>query len=261
MFGYVKINPQALPEDRKKRYRELYCGLCRTIKEEYGLAAHMALSFDMVFLILMINGLFDQEEKRGECRCLPHPVKKHGTCVTDATRYAADMSVLLTCGKLDDDKKDDGSLLAGAGRAALSAAYEKAYARQKEKADRMTGCLKRLDGAEKKKLGADECANLFGELMRTVFDYGEGVWRERLADFGAALGRYIYIADAFDDFEKDRKKGRPNPLSDNSDRAPLYMLIAECAAMFEEMPILLDADIIRNILYSGAILPARKEKK
>ena len=74
MFGYVRINQKALPEERRKRYRELYCGLCRTLKKEYGVAAHMSLSFDMVFLILMINGLFDCEETHGSCRCMPHQI-------------------------------------------------------------------------------------------------------------------------------------------------------------------------------------------
>ena len=31
MFGYVSINPQALGEAEKHRFRAFYCGLCRVL--------------------------------------------------------------------------------------------------------------------------------------------------------------------------------------------------------------------------------------
>ena len=69
----------------------------------------------------------------------------------------------------------------------------------------------------------------------------------------------IYIIDAYEDIEKDLKKGNYNPFSEiyqNEDfddfvNQILTMMISECAREFEELPIIEDVDILRNILYSG----------
>ena len=75
------------------------------------------------------------------------------------------------------------------------------------------------------------------------------------------MGKFIYLMDAYEDFEKDKKKNVYNPLkymqlSENQDfeticRLLLTSMVAECAKSFERLPILLHADILRNVLYSG----------
>ena len=67
--------------------------------------------------------------------------------------------------------------------------------------------------------------------------------------------------DAYEDFEKDKKTNSYNPLrymevNDGQDfeticRLLLTSMIAESAKSFERLPILLHADILRNVLYSG----------
>ena len=59
---------------------------------------------------------------------------------------------------------------------------------------------------------ADRVADIFGSLLGDVFALGyEGDLRERAARIGYHLGRWIYFADALDDLEGDRKRGRYNP--------------------------------------------------
>lgn len=76
---------------------------------------------------------------------------------------------------------------------------------------------------------------------------------------GFFLGKFIYIMDAYEDLEKDKAQGNYNPLRALS-RKPDYetrcreilcMMIAESTAAFEHLPCLQDADILRNILYTG----------
>lgn len=64
--------------------------------------------------------------------------------------------------------------------------------------------------------------------------------------------------DAVLDLAGDREHGRYNPLAvyaegktDEELHSMLTMLIGECAAVFELLPIVQDADIMRNIIYSG----------
>ena len=69
MFGYVVVNQEALDAPSLRRYRAFYCGLCRTLGGRYGMAARMALTYDMTFLILLLGSLYEPEEGAGDCRC------------------------------------------------------------------------------------------------------------------------------------------------------------------------------------------------
>ena len=65
--------------------------------------------------------------------------------------------------------------------------------------------------------------------------------------------------DAYEDLEQDIKKGSFNPLiplksaSDFEDQifGILDMMMAECARAFEQLPLNMDVEILRNILYAG----------
>jgi hypothetical protein len=67
--------------------------------------------------------------------------------------------------------------------------------------------------------------------------------------------------DAYEDMEKDQKKCDYNILSFHNEECPncyetfvrqfLTTQMTECAKAFEHMPILKNAEVIRNIIYSG----------
>ena len=91
------------------------------------------------------------------------------------------------------------------------------------------------------------------------------VWPEQdafareLQAIGDGLGRFVYFMDAYDDLPRDVRRGSYNPLTPLRDRADyeqlcktaMMAMVADAADAFERLPILLDADIIRNVLYSG----------
>lgn len=60
------------------------------------------------------------------------------------------------------------------------------------------------------------------------------------------------------DLPEDRRHGRYNPLRALPQDADLYallrMLLGECSAAFEALPVLQDIELLRNILYSGVWL-------
>ncbi|MBR3865113.1 MAG: hypothetical protein IKM67_00195 [Clostridia bacterium] len=261
MFGYILANRDALPEDRQKRYKSLYCGLCQQLHHSYGNAARMTLTYDMVFLILLIGGLYEPQESESSAVCMVHPFKKQNRTFTSATEYVADMSVILTYEKLLDDRADENSLKSRIGIDLLDKAYEKARSRQDDKAACIREYLKQLYRSEKSRGGIDEGANLFGKVMGVVFDYGDDMWRGHLSALGEALGRFIYVLDAYADFEKDKKKGRYNPLESNKDESILRVLMGEVAQLYDILPIVQDADIIENIIYSGVWVRYNMEKR
>ena len=75
------------------------------------------------------------------------------------------------------------------------------------------------------------------------------------------MGRFIYVLDAYADFEKDKKKGRYNPLESNKDESILRVLMGEVAQLYDILPIVQDADIIENIIYSGVWVRYNMEKR
>ena len=111
--------------------------------------------------------------------------------------------------------------------------------------------------------------------MAQIFLYREDEWKNQLYKMGFFLGKYIYLMDAYEDIEKDVKKGNYNPFTeiyknenfDDFVQKILTMMISECAREFENLPIIEDVDILRNILYSGVwfrywqVVKRRKEER
>ena len=102
-------------------------------------------------------------------------------------------------------------------------------------------------------------AGIFGEIMAEIFAYQQDEWEQTLRKCGFYLGKFIYLLDAYEDVEEDIRKNTYNPLKEkyrgedfeSSAGRLLTMMIAECSKCFEQLPILKNVEILRNILYSG----------
>lgn len=105
----------------------------------------------------------------------------------------------------------------------------------------------------------DEVSGCFGRLMAELFVYKKDRWEQDLRRLGFFLGKFIYLMDAYEDLEKDKKEGNYNPLLTLSRRQDyeeqcrrmLCMMAAECSGAFEKLPCLENVEILRNILYAG----------
>lgn len=272
MFGFVAVNPSTLPQERLERYRGCYCGLCRTIGRLYGTAQRLALNYDLTFLAMLLSALYELEEHDVSGHCLVHPIRLQPGWQSAATDYAAAMNVLLAYYNCMDNWRDDRSLPAlaeagifhqGASRAAA------AYPRQKHAIEACMQTLSRLEASGVQ--NPDAGANAFGHLMEELFVWRKDHWEPLLRRMGRALGQFIYLSDAVVDLEKDLKAGNYNPLSSRVDgqdprmryQPILKLYLGDCTQAFEQLPILQDLDILRNILYSGVwtriLTPAPKE--
>ena len=260
MFGYIIINKGELKFKEFDVYQGYYCGLCRVLKDKYGIKGQMTLSYDMTFLALLLSDLYEPELEKGTTKCIVHPFEKHPTIKTEYTGYAADMNILLTYYKcLDDwqdDKKVDRKVLADM----LKGPVSKIERKYPEKANIIRTTLSTITEKEKAQVrDIDEMSGLFGEILGTIFSYRNDEWADELYTIGNNLGRFIYIMDAYEDIEDDIKKNRYNPFIDdfgNPDfdediQKVLTKMMSECCKAFELLPIINDISILRNILYSG----------
>ena len=268
MFGYVIANLEGLTQAQKDRYKGCYCGLCRVLKQRHGFSGRLTLTYDMTFLVLLLSALYEADEERGMEICPAHPLRKHFYWQTRYTEYAADMNVVLAYNNCRDDWQDDGSALKYWEAEALSCQCAAVRARWPRQCAAIEQCMAELSEIEQTDTGdPDAAANCFGRLMGELFVTGE-LWDDRLRPFGEALGRFIYLLDAVIDLPEDLRHGRYNPLrslpQDADLHALLTMLLGECSAAFEALPVLQDVELLRNILNSGVWLryeAAMKKRK
>jgi len=257
MFGYVRPDLNALPEEARARYRSHYCGLCRALGKRHGQLTRLMLTYDLTYLTIFLSSLYEPEEETGESRCLPHPKKKHAWRSSAITDYAADMTIALTYHKCRDDWQDDRSLPAKA----VSALLKKHYQQVKERWPRQCAAIERAmtEQAEiesRRDETPDAAPACFGRLMAALFVMEEDFWTPALSVFGDSLGRCIYMLDAVCDHDQDAKSGSYNPVilmgkQPEDMRETLEMLLGSASVAFERLPLLQDEDILRNILYSG----------
>jgi hypothetical protein len=265
MFGSIAINPEALSKEENDRYRQYYCGLCHQLDVMYGSIGRASLAYDMTFLAMLLSSLYELEETRGGQRCVPHPVKPRSYVATPTTAYAADMNIILAYYQYLDDWNDDHDPAARE----KSRLMEKYLARIREFNPRqcmaIADSLQRLGEMEKAgELNPDLPANCFGELMGALLAWRQDEYTSTLWRMGASLGRFVYLLDAVNDLKSDIKKQRYNPLVAQleTDFTPmLTMLLAECTAEFEKLPIRRDRHILQNHLYSGVWQKYQVRKK
>ena len=264
MFGYVMANASALSKEEKEIYKAHYCGLCRVLRENYGQKAIMALSYDMVFLEMLLSDIADADEEKGRERCLPHPVKEHDYTTTKYTIYASDMQLLLGYYSVLDKVRDEGKGKSEEKKMReLLPELEKKYPRI---CTALKEGLQKINENEAKNIKDPEMMSLlFGRILGEVFVYDDSsFFRDDLRSLGCGLGRFIYLLDAWCDRKKDRKEGVYNPLplsiSESEMKEMLLDAASAASAAFERLPLDQHIFILRNILYSGIWSKFREEK-
>lgn len=275
MFGYLTIYKDALSEDEKAEYQAYYCGLCRTLKKKFGLLSEIILAYDLVFLALLSNGLYEEPETERDTLCLMK-MKKIGIVAADALDYAADMNLLLSYHNYIDQAHDSASKKAVKAVKRLKKVYRETaerYPRQKAAVEDYMRALSAYEKAPDD--NPDTAANLTGRMLAEVFLEREDAWAATLRPMFFYLGKYIYLCDAYADVSCDLQSGDYNPykaLSERADftdiaRAHLESVMGECTRYFEMLPIFRHRSVLRNILYSGVWVgfvggtAGREEKK
>ena len=251
-----------MTEEDRKAYQAYYCGLCRQLKTSCGAKGQMLLNYDMTFLVVLLTGLYELTNEASEITCALHPTKRKTVWINEATNYAADMNLILAYHNLIDDWKDDKAY----SKKAFAKILDKDYARIMQKYPRQVATveeyMKRTEEVERRgEKNLDAVAGLSGEMLGEVFCWREDEWARELRTLGFYMGKFIYLMDAYEDYDADLQKGSYNPLisqmkerdedMDTFIRLLLTSMMSECAKSFERLPILLHADILRNVLYSG----------
>ena len=272
MFGYVVVEKPSLRLREYDYYRATYCGLCHAMGKCTGCASRLTLSYDMTFFALIREMLVEEEVVFEKKRCIRHPIKKIETVeINSQLEYSAYVGGILTAGKIEDninDEKGAKRAIASFLRLFLSKMEREADKNLPEISYLVEQKLSELKEVETNMVRSiDVPADIFGDMMGSLLSYGlDGDKKLVASNIGKRIGRWIYIVDAFDDYDKDRKSGSYNPFvllydAENFSEDNLIsiskMLEAELALALSAID-LLDEDsdktrseIIKNILCLG----------
>ena len=267
MFGYIAPLKSELKVREFEVYNAYYCGICHAVKRRYGELPRLLLSYDSVFIAMLSAALSGGNEAMSfrSFRCFNNPMKKRSIAApSSAIDYAADVMVLLGWFGLRDGKtdRDQATALKRASVVAGEAAVRRAGRRAAEMLGEKAGICgelldeqQRLEDAGEKSL--DRVADPTGCLMAELLDFTDAPdLSPKLRELGYHLGRYIYIIDAADDLEKDRKSGAYNPLllrpeTHETLKKALILDLSRLGEITGELPLEHNRGIIENIIYLG----------
>lgn len=272
MFGYVVPLRGELKVRELDAYQSVYCGLCHALGRRYGFLPRLLLSYDFAFLAMVLAGPEGSValERR---RCVACPVRGKRVCpARPELDTAADASVILTYWKLRDSVADR-SFFRGLPARLLSILLRPAYrkaARLRPDFDRQTvSCLEELRTLEEDESPSlDRTADTFARILAGAApDTGDTVRDRALGQLLYHVGRWIYLVDAWDDLEEDKRRGGYNPIAtrfpsqEKENRKYLRTTLRHSLNLARSAGALLELGYwqgtVENILYLG--LPAVEE--
>lgn len=223
MFGYiVPLKPELKIKDYYT-FKGYYCGLCYTIKKQFGNIPRLFLSYDMTFLAIFLDGLSSDKIQTKKITCITHPFKKKSIIINnEALKYASDISIALAYYKQLDDVNDDNSIKSKILKNILSPYKHKLSPKINNSLLIIENNLKRLYNYEKdrKFSSLDEISDPFAIIVGKIIENypyklenDNDNLRNKLYNFGYFLGKWIYIIDAFDDLQKDIEDNKFNPIN------------------------------------------------
>ena len=213
MFGYIQPERPHMFVKDEMLYKALYCGMCKSIREGSGQLARTALTYDMAFMSALVHNLKNEDVVVKKRRCALHPLKRRYMTLPDET------SVLLGCvntalayNKLRDDRAD------GDKKGIFSFLYKRGYRRTLKRHPEVVKIIEEQMNAqaELERAGCaviDAACEPTAVMMKKLSSYAIGnLSDEHTEGLFYAIGKWVYLADALDDYDKDVKKGRYNVL-------------------------------------------------
>ena len=216
MFGYITVDKETISARDLSLFNAFYCGLCVSIKKEFGNIARLCTNIDCTFayslLVSYLKNPVDIEKKP----CLLHPfskrpILKSDDCISSAIAHA---TVLICYYKLIDDILDRKSIAKSISRKFLHKAYLKARKAMPNFDCALKENTLALLKLEKEKtieveLMASYSGNILVEMCRACLKEQSGKDIEKLF---FDLGAYIYLLDAVDDLDGDYRAKQFNVL-------------------------------------------------
>ena len=268
MFGYVKTDIPNMYVKDTVLYKAMYCGLCKSIGRNCGNKGRFSLNYDTAFLSVFLHNLEGKDVKIERQRCIIHWFFRRPVAVPDQlTKRVAALNIILAFYKLNDDVSDTGK-----GRLKRSF-FKSSFKRAAAEEPKLEQIVKKriMQLSEYEKINGDSvdmAADPFGNLITEVVNEILGdIADENVKIISYNLGKWIYLIDALDDFDKDKKKKNYNVLvnayPDADSKETLIFkyrkeieyifttLLSEICVAAKKINYKFNHDLIDNILFCG----------
>ena len=212
MFGYIRTDTPYLYIKDDVLYRAMYCGVCKGIAEVCGHRARMGLSYDVTFLSIIMHNIRGEDIKIEKQHCFTHCIRSRKMAkVDELTRRLGALNTALVYYKYTDDINDGDK---GKGKRLW---FKTGFKRVKQKYPEIERIVRENMSAQEKTekaktdsldRAADATANMLAEFSDYALGESASVYTRNLF---YAVGKWIYLIDALDDYDKDKKKGAYNP--------------------------------------------------
>ena len=207
MFGYVKSDTPNMYVKDTVLYKAMYCGLCKGIGKSCGQKARFLLNYDLAFLSTLLHNVLGKDVTIKKEHCVIHRIGKRPIAnVDELTERIACLNVILAYYKLKDavDDKEKGKT----GKLFFTSSYRRAKKREPEMEQSVNQMYKKLNALQKENtdsidLSADPFGNMMAEVVKILV--GEKI-TEELSEIAYNIGKWVYLIDAVDDYDKDIKK-------------------------------------------------------
>ena len=230
MFGYIKVDQANLLGKEYEAYKGVYCALCKQLGRDYSIFARFLLSYDCTFYAILALDLAEAPPcyKQGRCRFNPFKKCNYAETETKALQLAAALSVICAYYKLLDNLADSPwyqRLLcrliqpffsswrkkASKNYPELDAAVARMLNEQFE-AEKDESCLLDQAAAPTAQMLQKACS-ILPDMLPLRANLEPERTKRIIGTTGYYLGRWIYLIDAADDFEKDVRRRCFNPFS------------------------------------------------
>ena len=269
MFGYIKPFIPSLRVYEHELYKAVYCGVCHALGESYGAAARMTLSYDFTFAAMLYASLNEDTYEVEKTACPFNPLKKRAALKKcEASYFSCDAAmILLWCKNIDnvEDSSFGKKMLYRGFLPFTKRCAQKAKVRDEDLFEAIEGLPSLQEEAEgKEDFTLDSVCDPTAVTLSKIFSLmSEDENNKRiLSRLGYMLGRFIYICDAVDDFDKDMRKGSFNPFGKELDMGRASMLlnhsISEACLAYELLPKGEFSPILDNIMFEGLNFEAKE---
>jgi hypothetical protein len=198
----------------QKAYKNYYCGMCFAMQHNYGQLSRFLISYDLMLIGLLMKS--HEQPDNDKLRCFGQKGKKQQFANENWKKVAA-INLLLTAGQLRDNIEDENSLIAKLFFRIFAKKIKKAQRAFPEVSDHITVGYDKMLSGEKANKSVIEISAEFSALMENVYrciHSDNGASEVKIAYIRAVAG-WLYFIDQLDDYDKDIKKGRMNPLTKN----------------------------------------------
>lgn len=224
MLGYLHPKLKCSNLKLKEQYKALYCGLCHSLKKNYGYRGIACLNYEVTFLLLLIISACEKESVifHGSCCLTPFVRVPFIDYLSREVKTSADISILVSGFEIKDNINDGGVFVWKIFDRLLNKLNETATNEISEFEASIKNKLNTFYHLEKK--GSDDideilcsCGDIVEKFVEPLLPAVDGPVAEIISMIANYIGQWIYLVDACDDLQKDISTDSFNPLRHLSD--------------------------------------------